>query len=77
MFELSTYAVVVQKSMIVEGESEQYNRDRESKKRKAESHWGNSGQGSSQSQFNKNPGFQQGRNVGFRRPEGGYGKQGS
>ena len=57
MFELSTYAVVVQKSMIVEGESEQYNRDRESKKRKAESHGGNSGQGSSQSQFNKKPGF--------------------
>ena len=77
MFELSTYAAVVQKSMIVEGESEQYNRDRESKKRKAESHGGNSGQGSSQSQFNKKPGFQQGRNVGFRRPEGGHEKQGS
>ena len=36
MFELSTYVVVVQKSMIIEGESEQYNRDKESKKRKAE-----------------------------------------
>ena len=48
MFELSTYVVVVKKAMIVEGESEQYNRERENKKRKAESHWGNSGQGSSQ-----------------------------
>ena len=77
MFELSTYDVVVQKSMIIEGESEQYNRDRENKKRKAESHGGNQGQGSSQSQFNKKPGFQQGRNVGIRIPEGGHGKQGS
>ena len=40
MFELSTYVAVVQKSMIIEGESEQYNRDKESKKRKAEFHWG-------------------------------------
>ena len=29
MFELSTYVVVVQKSMIIEGENEQYNRDKE------------------------------------------------
>ena len=65
MFELSTYVVVVQKSMIIEGESEQYNRDKESMKRKAESHGGNQGQGSNQSQFAKKPGFQQRRNVGF------------
>ena len=68
MFELSTYDVIVQKSMIVEGESEQYNRERENKKRKAKSHGGNSGQGSSQGQFNKKPGFQPRRNAGFRKP---------
>ena len=77
VFELSTYVVVVQKAMIIEGESEQYNKERDSKKRKAESHGGSSGQGSSQGQFNKRPGFQQGRNTGFRRPEGGQGKQGN
>ena len=38
VFELSTYAAVVQKAMIIEGESEQYNKERDSKKRKAESH---------------------------------------
>ena len=75
VFELSTYAVVVQKAMIIEGESEQYNKERDSKKRKAESHGGSSGQGSSQGQFNKRPGFQQGKNTGFRKPEGGQGKQ--
>ena len=77
VFELSTYAAVVQKAMIIEGESEQYNKERDSKKRKVESHGGSSGQGSSQGQFNKRPGFQQGRNTGFRRPEGGQGKQGN
>ena len=51
VFELSTYVVVVQKAMIIEGESEQYNKERDSKKRKTESHGGNSGQGSSQGQF--------------------------
>ena len=75
VFELSTYAAVVQKAMIIEGESEQYNKERDSKKRKAESHGGSSGQGSSQGQFNKRPGFQQGKNTGFRKPEGGQGKQ--
>ena len=34
MLELSTYDAVVQKAMIVEGESEQYNKERDSKKRK-------------------------------------------
>ena len=77
VFELSTYAAVVQKAMIIEGESEQYNKERDSKKRKAESHGGSSGQGSSQGQFNKRPGFQQGKNTGFRKPEGGQGKQGN
>ena len=43
VFELSTYAVVVQKAMIVEGESEQYNKERDNKKRKAESQGGSSG----------------------------------
>ena len=76
MFILSTYAAVVQKSMIIEGESEQYNIDRESKKRKVEFHGGNQGQGSTQSQFNKKTGFQQGRNMGFRRPESEHMKQG-
>ena len=71
VFELLTYAAVVQKAMIVEGESEQYNKERDNKKRKAESHGGSSGQGSSQGQFNKRPGFQQGKNTGFRRPDGG------
>ena len=68
VFELSTYVAIVQKAMIIEGESEQYNKERDSKKRKAESHGGNSGQGSSQGQFNKRPGFQQRKNTGFRRP---------
>ena len=77
VFELSTYVAVVQKAMIIEGESEQYNKERDSKKRKAESHGGNSGQGSSQGQFSKRPGFQQGKNIGFRKPEGGQGKQGN
>ena len=70
MFELSTYVVVVQKAMIIEGESEQYNKERDSKKRKAESRGGNLGQGSSQGQFNKRSGFQQGKNIGFRRARG-------
>ena len=74
VFELSTYAAVVQKAMIVEGESEQYNKERDNKKRKAESQGGSSGQGSGQGQFNKRPGFQ-GKNPGFRKPEGGQAKQ--
>ena len=76
MFELSTYATVVQKSMIIEGESEQYNRDNESKKMKAEFQGGSQGQGSTQSQFTKKTEFQQGRHLGFRRPESGHVKQG-
>ena len=72
MFELSTYDTVVHNSMIIEGESEQYNR--EVKKRKV---GGSQGQGSTQSQFTKKAGFQQGKNVRFRRPKIGLAKQSS
>ena len=69
VFELLSYAVVVQKAMIIEGESEQFQKDKESRKRKVEVREGNQGQGSSQNQFNKRPCFQQGKKGGFKRPE--------
>ena len=58
MFDLFTYATVVHKDMIIEGESEQYNKNKESKKRKAEFQGGIQGQGSTQIQFTKKDGFQ-------------------
>ena len=76
MFELLTYAAVVQKAIIIEGENEQYKRDKESKKRKAEFQGEIQGQGSTQSQSTNKIGFQRGRDVGFRRPEIGPTKQG-
>ena len=75
MFELLTWAVV-QKAMIIEGEIEQYNRDKEGKKRKTEFQGVSQGHGSNQGQSTKKTRFQQGRNVGFRRPEIRHAKQG-
>ena len=50
-FELATYAEVVQKAMVIEGESDQNQKEKDNKKRK----FGNSGEGSAQgSQKGKN-----------------------
>ena len=46
-----------------------FRRTKESKKRKVEIREGNQGQGNGQNQFNKRPGFQQGKKGGFKRPE--------
>ncbi|KAL8105647.1 hypothetical protein AgCh_029446 [Apium graveolens] len=75
IFELDTYAGVVQKAMIVETESEMSQKEKESKKRKFE---GNEGQ----SQPGKFPNFkkgkfQPGRNFNFRRQNASNGSQGN
>ncbi|KAL8097339.1 hypothetical protein AgCh_030469 [Apium graveolens] len=75
IFELDTYAGVVQKAMIAETESEMSQKEKESKKRKSE---GNEGQ----SQPGKFPNFKKGkfhpgRNFNFRRKNAGDEGQGN
>ncbi|KAL8108572.1 hypothetical protein AgCh_024881 [Apium graveolens] len=75
IFELDTYAGVVQKAMITETESEMSQKEKESKKRKFE---GNEGQ----SQPGKFPNFKKGkfhpgRNFNFRRQNASDGSQGN
>lgn len=69
ILELNTYAAVVQKAMIAEGESDMYQKERDGKKRKAGSSEGHQSQGNFQNYPNKRPGFQAGRNNNFRKPE--------
>jgi len=55
VFELTTYTAVVQKAMIIEGESEAAQKEK--------------GPGNFQNRFNKRPGFQARGKVNFKRPE--------
>ncbi|KAL8099661.1 hypothetical protein AgCh_032064 [Apium graveolens] len=55
VFELTTYTAVVQKAVIIEGESEAAQKEK--------------GPGNSQNRFNKRPGFQARGKANFRRPE--------
>ena len=71
ILELNTFATVVQKAMIAEGESDSYMKDKESKKRKTGVPDRGQAQGSSQNYPNKKPGFQQGRGTDFKKPETG------
>ena len=73
ILELETYAAVVQKAMIAEGEGEMYQKEKEGKKRKPDT-FRQQTQGSSQ---NKKSGFQGNRNPNFRRPETGNSGQGN
>ena len=77
VFELTSYAVVFQKAMIIESESDWTQKERDGKKQKLETHGGSQHSGSFQDRFNRRPGFQAGRNFGPRKPESGGGRQGS
>ncbi|XP_063946053.1 uncharacterized protein LOC135151501 [Daucus carota subsp. sativus] len=68
MFEMTSYVSIVQKAMIIENESEISQKNRDGKKKKVEAPEGSQRQGNSQGNFNKRPGFQSNRSVGFRRP---------
>ena len=57
ILELDTYAAVVQKAMIAEGEGELYQKEKEGKKRKADTWNRPQQQEGSQSFPNKKPGF--------------------
>ncbi|XP_074382740.1 uncharacterized protein LOC141724478 isoform X4 [Apium graveolens] len=75
IFELETYARVVQKAMIAETESEMSQKEKESKKKKFE---GNEGQSQPGKFINFKKGkFQPGRNFNFRRQNAGGGGQGN
>ncbi|KAL8131237.1 hypothetical protein AgCh_007237 [Apium graveolens] len=75
IFELDTYVGVVQKAMIAETESEMFQKDKESKKRKVE---GSEGQSQTWKFPNFKKGkFQPGRNFNFRRQNAGDGGQGN
>ena len=77
LFELNTYAAVVHKALIGEGESGMSQKEREGKKRKGEFPEGSQYQGNFQNHFNRRPGFQADKNVGVRRPEAGSVGQGN
>lgn len=63
-FEINTYAEVVQKAMIIEGESDQNQKERGNLKRKAEAIERTQDQGKSTNRMERKPGFQnQGRNF--------------
>lgn len=62
VFELNTYSGVVQKAMIIEGESEQSQKEKESQKRKAESQESNQGSRNFQNRFSKRSEVQTRRN---------------
>lgn len=69
VFELNTYAGVVQKAMVIESENDQFQEDKEKqdKKRKAEPSGNGQGSGNFQNRFNKPSGVQPNQNVNFRR----------
>ncbi|KAL8089701.1 hypothetical protein AgCh_039255 [Apium graveolens] len=75
IFELDTYVGVVQKAMIAETESEMFQKEKESKKRKVEGSEGQSQPGKFPN-FKKGK-FQPGRNFNFRRQNAGDGGQGN
>ncbi|MDV3191302.1 MAG: hypothetical protein Q8832_02605, partial [Candidatus Phytoplasma australasiaticum] len=75
IFELDTYAGVVQKAMIAETESEMSQKEKESKKRRFE---GNEGQSQPWNFPNfKKGNFQSGRNFNLKRQNAGEGGQGN
>ena len=57
LFELNTYAAVVQKALIGEGESGMLQKEKEGKKRKWEFQEGNQYQGNFHNRFNRRPGL--------------------
>ncbi|KAK1369626.1 hypothetical protein POM88_035718 [Heracleum sosnowskyi] len=71
VLELDTYAAVVQKAMIAEGESDSYMREKENKKRKVGTSEKVQSQRDLQSHPNKKPGFQPGRGTTFKKPDTG------
>lgn len=77
VFELTTYAAVVQKAMIIESESDWSQKEKSGKKRKAETTEGQHNPRNFQNQFTKRPEFQPKGNVGFRRFESGNTGQGN
>ncbi|KAL8098384.1 hypothetical protein AgCh_031222 [Apium graveolens] len=77
MFELTSYVAVVQKTMVIESRSDMSQKGKDGKKRKIETAEGGQLSSNFQGRFNKRPGFQGIRNVGFKRPQSGNGGQGS
>ncbi|KAL8091503.1 hypothetical protein AgCh_033936 [Apium graveolens] len=77
MFELTSYVAVVQKAMVIESRSDMSQKGKDGKKRKIETSEGGQQSSNFQGHFNKRPGFQGNRNVGFKRPQSGNRGQGN
>ncbi|KAL8121324.1 hypothetical protein AgCh_018164 [Apium graveolens] len=73
MFELTSYVAVVQKAMVIESRSDMFPKGKDGKKRKMETSEGGQQSSNFQGRFNKRPGFQGNRNVGFKRTQSGNG----
>lgn len=77
VFELTTYASVVQKAMIIEGESELSQKENEGKKRKMDTQGGGQNSGNSLNRSNRKPWYRSGRSNSFEKSEVGNLDQGN
>lgn len=67
MFEMTSYASIVQKATITESDSDMSQKERDGKKRKVETSEGGQRQVNCQSRFNKRPEFPVGKKYGLQK----------